>query len=107
MTGDIPLPANFRQTGIPLPAPKQRNPEISDRLNDGIIKGMALEPQDRTQTVKEWLELVIPSQVKPPDIIIEPSKLPTTVVSPKPARAKPVNTPRVAQSPDNNSHSKI
>ena len=107
VTGDIPLPANFRQTGIPLPAPKQRNPEISDRLNDGIIKGMALEPQDRTQTVKEWLELVIPSQVKPPDIIIEPSKLPTTVVSPKPARAKPVNTPRVAQTPANNSPGKI
>ena len=112
LTGDTPLPANFRQTGIPLPPPKQRNPEIGDRVNDGIIKGMGLEPEDRPQTVKEWLELVIPTPVKPPDVI-EPSKLPTTVVSPKPAPAKPVNIPRVAQTPQkpqilqNNSPNKI
>lgn len=64
LTGETPLPANFRQTGIPLPSPKQRNPNISDRVNDGIIKGMGLEPYERTQTVWEWLELVMPSQVK-------------------------------------------
>ena len=106
VTGDTPLPANFRQTGIPLPAPKQRNPEICDRLNDGIIKGMALEPENRPQTVKEWLDLLIPNQVKSPDVI-EASKLPTTIVSPKPAPAKPVNIPQVAQTPRNNSPGKI
>ncbi|MGB3642158.1 MAG: bifunctional serine/threonine-protein kinase/formylglycine-generating enzyme family protein [Rivularia sp. (in: cyanobacteria)] len=106
LTGEAPLPSRFRITGIPLPSPKQRNPDISDRVNDGIIKGMELEPKDRIQTVREWLELVIPSQVKPPDII-EPSKLPTTIVSPKPAPEKPVNNPRVAQTPRHNSPVKI
>ncbi|MHC5831684.1 MAG: GUN4 domain-containing protein, partial [Nostoc sp.] len=28
--------------------------------NDAIIKGMALEPQDRPQTVRKWLELLNP-----------------------------------------------
>ncbi|MEM7725667.1 MAG: formylglycine-generating enzyme family protein, partial [Cyanobacteria bacterium P01_A01_bin.45] len=83
LTGDTPLPSNFRKTGIPLPSPKQQNPEISDRVNDGIIKGMGLEPNQRPQRVKEWLELLIP----PP--------------------AKPVNSPRVAQTPRNNSPAKI
>ena len=64
LTGEAPLPSRFRITGIPLPSPKQRNSDISDRVNDAIIKGMELEPRERTQTVREWLELVIPSQVK-------------------------------------------
>ncbi|WP_414619395.1 SUMF1/EgtB/PvdO family nonheme iron enzyme [Calothrix sp. CCY 0018] len=64
VTGETPLPANFRKTGIPLPSPQQRNPNISDRVNDAIIKGMGLEPHERTQTVREWLELVMPTQVK-------------------------------------------
>ncbi|MEM7581515.1 MAG: hypothetical protein AAF316_17095, partial [Cyanobacteria bacterium P01_A01_bin.80] len=64
VTGDTPLPANFRKTGISLPAPKQQNPKISDRVNDGIIQGMGLEPNQRPQRVKEWLELFGPNQVK-------------------------------------------
>ena len=64
LTGEAPLPSRFRITGIPLPPPKQRNSDISDRVNDAIIKGMALEPHERTQTVRKWLELVMPTQVK-------------------------------------------
>ncbi len=64
LTGEAPLPSRFRITGIPLPSPKQRNSDISDRVNDAIIKGMELEPHERTQTVREWLELLIPNQVK-------------------------------------------
>jgi formylglycine-generating enzyme required for sulfatase activity len=61
LTTEVPFPANFRKQGIPLPPPKQFNSGISDRVNDAIIKGMALEQQDRPQTVQEWLKLVIPS----------------------------------------------
>ncbi|MBW4627875.1 MAG: GUN4 domain-containing protein [Brasilonema octagenarum HA4186-MV1] len=49
-----------------LPPPKQFNPRISDRVNEAILKGMALEPQDRVQTVREWLELVLPKKINPP-----------------------------------------
>ncbi|MDY6896637.1 MAG: serine/threonine-protein kinase [Cyanobacteriota bacterium] len=58
LTGETPLPANFRQTGIPLPSPKERNPKISDVVNNAIIKGMGLEPHERTQTVKEQMAVL-------------------------------------------------
>ncbi|MEH1999595.1 MAG: serine/threonine-protein kinase [Nostoc sp.] len=62
LTGRTPIPANYRKDGdIPLKAPKQFNSDISDKVNNAIIKGMALEPQDRPQTVREWLELLKPS----------------------------------------------
>ncbi len=64
VTGEKPFPSEFRKYAE-LPPPKRHNPEISDKINDGILKGMALEPHERTQTIKEWLKLVIPQQ-KPP-----------------------------------------
>jgi eukaryotic-like serine/threonine-protein kinase len=42
LTREVPFPANFRKQGISLPPPKQFNPDISDRVSDAIIKGMAL-----------------------------------------------------------------
>ena len=42
----------------PLLPPKKLNPNISDRINDAILKGMAIEPGDRPRSVKEWLELL-------------------------------------------------
>ncbi|MCT7952641.1 serine/threonine-protein kinase [Ancylothrix sp. C2] len=58
-TGKVPFPANFRKdANIPLTAPKQYNPEISERENQAILKGMELLPKARPQTVGEWLELL-------------------------------------------------
>ena len=96
VTGDIPLPAKFRNTGIPLPLPKQRNPEISDRVNDGIIKGMELEPDNRPQTVSKWLELVMPVQSKL-NINVEKRQLPTTVLNPRLPETKPAKIPQVSK----------
>jgi formylglycine-generating enzyme required for sulfatase activity len=58
LTGQLPFPANFRQSGMSLIEPKQHNPKISDRVNQAIIKGMELVPKDRPQSVKEWLDLL-------------------------------------------------
>jgi serine/threonine-protein kinase len=44
--------------GIELKAPKQLVPTISDGLNQAILQGMALEAQDRPQSVQEWLQLL-------------------------------------------------
>ncbi|QIR40025.1 protein kinase [Tolypothrix sp. PCC 7910] len=60
LTSEVPLPANYRKTGIPLHPPKQFNSAISDRVNEAILKGMALLVEERPQTVREWLELVNP-----------------------------------------------
>ncbi|XZF62343.1 MAG: SUMF1/EgtB/PvdO family nonheme iron enzyme [Gloeotrichia echinulata DVL01] len=62
LTARVPIPANFREYA-PLQPPKQFNPQISDRVNDAILKGMALASEDRPQTVREWLELVMPPHV--------------------------------------------
>lgn len=59
LTAKVPIPANYRkEADISLPPPKQYNPWISDRVNDAIVKGMALSPQERSQTVREFRELL-------------------------------------------------
>ncbi|MEG4631682.1 serine/threonine-protein kinase [Microcoleus sp. AR_TQ3_B6] len=60
LTGELPFPSQFRKQNIPLTPPKQFNSEISDRVNAAIMKGMELEPQNRPQSVQEWLDLLIP-----------------------------------------------
>lgn len=63
LTGELPFPSQFRKQNIPLTPPKQHNDKISDRVNAAIIKGMELEPQNRPQSVQEWLDLVMPKPV--------------------------------------------
>ncbi|MEG3851414.1 GUN4 domain-containing protein [Microcoleus sp. herbarium7] len=63
LTGELPFPSQFRKQNIALTPPKQFNSEISDRVNAAIMKGMELEPQNRPQSVQEWLDLLIPKPV--------------------------------------------
>ncbi|MDJ0734849.1 MAG: protein kinase [Nostocaceae cyanobacterium] len=57
LTGKVAIPANFRKYAQLRP-PKQFNPNISDRVNNAILEGMELEPQDRPQTVRKWLGML-------------------------------------------------
>ncbi|MEZ2224900.1 GUN4 domain-containing protein [Microcoleus sp.] len=63
LTGKLPFPSQIRNENIPLTPPKQHNNKISDRVNAAIMKGMELEPQNRPQSVQEWLDLLIPKPV--------------------------------------------
>ncbi|GAB4550808.1 MAG: hypothetical protein Tsb0014_45260 [Pleurocapsa sp.] len=63
VTKEVPFPARFR-AHAQLPPPQQHNPQLSDRINEAILKGMAIEPGDRPQTVEEWLELLKPPSPK-------------------------------------------
>jgi len=65
LTGELPFPSQFRKQNIPLTPPKQHKSEISDRVNAAIMKGMELEPQNRPQSVQEWLDLVMPKPAPP------------------------------------------
>jgi serine/threonine protein kinase len=58
LTKEIPMPAEYRNEEIPLIPPKQYNPLISDIVNDAIIQGMAWQPQNRPQSVREFRELL-------------------------------------------------
>jgi serine/threonine protein kinase len=42
LTGDLPMPAPARLQNFTLQPPKDFNPSISDRVNDAIMRGMAL-----------------------------------------------------------------
>jgi serine/threonine protein kinase len=52
-----PVPAqNRKYDNEPLPAPKHYNSGISQRVNDAILQGMEIEPENRTPTVLEFRE---------------------------------------------------
>ncbi len=52
-----PVPAqNRKYENEPLPAPKHYNSRISQRVNDAILAGMEIEPENRTPTVLKFRE---------------------------------------------------
>ncbi len=57
LTAEVPIPAPARAARIALNSPQQFNPKISDRFQETILKGMAFHPEDRPQSVAEWLYL--------------------------------------------------
>ncbi|AFZ23216.1 serine/threonine protein kinase [Cylindrospermum stagnale PCC 7417] len=66
LTKVIPCPANYRNQGLLLP-PNKYNSQISDRVNDAILEGMALAPEDRPQSVLEFREILGIASTSPPN----------------------------------------
>ncbi len=64
VTAQLPTSAKLRQYQDLTP-PQQLNPSLSDRLNQGIIKGMALNPRRRPQNLRDWFQLLKDSQKTP------------------------------------------
>ncbi|NEP42987.1 MAG: protein kinase [Okeania sp. SIO2H7] len=63
LTGKTPTPCFDRKlTNKELVSPKRFNSSIGDELNQAIFKGMAVEPEDRPQSVEEWLKLLSSQQ---------------------------------------------
>ncbi|MGK7888229.1 MAG: SUMF1/EgtB/PvdO family nonheme iron enzyme [Leptolyngbyaceae cyanobacterium] len=64
LTGQIPVGSQTRmiqslqQQRDGLEPPQVMNPAVSDRVNMAIMKGIALRPEYRPQTMGEWLELL-------------------------------------------------
>ncbi|MGK7884615.1 MAG: GUN4 domain-containing protein [Crocosphaera sp.] len=63
LTDEVPIPAQFRKYAT-LPPPQKFNNKISDRTNDAILKGMELQPENRPQTIQEFLDLLLPKPVQ-------------------------------------------
>ncbi|OCQ98891.1 serine/threonine protein kinase [Nostoc sp. MBR 210] len=67
VTGQRPTTSLARKLNdAPLIAPKQHNRAISERLNQAILKGMALEAKDRPQSMQAWLTILKTPKVPPP-----------------------------------------
>ncbi|MEH2263433.1 MAG: serine/threonine-protein kinase [Nostoc sp.] len=57
LTGKTPVDAIKRKVdGEHLVSPKEWNPQISDRTNRAILTGMKLDPKQRSQSMREWLD---------------------------------------------------
>ncbi|MEQ9001545.1 MAG: serine/threonine-protein kinase [Coleofasciculus sp. B1-GNL1-01] len=60
LTTKVPPPAFMRVVRDSLQPPQALNSNVSDRVNQGILTGMELQPENRPQSVSEWLRLLIP-----------------------------------------------
>ncbi|MDJ0687431.1 MAG: protein kinase [Xenococcaceae cyanobacterium MO_188.B32] len=57
VTAQIPIAATLRNR-LALNTPKDIRPELSDRISQAIMQGMALEQEERPNSVEEWLSLL-------------------------------------------------
>ena len=58
LTGQLPMPAPARLQNITMRSPKDLNSNVSDRVNEAVMRGMALNYKFRPQSVQEWLDLL-------------------------------------------------
>jgi serine/threonine protein kinase len=70
LTGELPMPAPARLQNFTMRSPKDLNSNISDRVNEAIMKGMALNYKFRPQSVQEWLDLLGAGIVAPTQPVI-------------------------------------
>lgn len=53
LTGYQPVEAPARISAQALPTPCERNPQLTQRINDMVLRAMSLDPNDRFQSAKE------------------------------------------------------
>ena len=54
LTGQLPVESVQRLSGRPLPAVEQANPQVEARLGQAVVRGMALDPEQRYQSAAEF-----------------------------------------------------
>lgn len=57
VTAQVPI-ASILRDRRPMPAPRDLNPQISPAVNQAIMRGMAVEPRYRPDSVTDWLNLL-------------------------------------------------
>ncbi|MDI6694395.1 MAG: SUMF1/EgtB/PvdO family nonheme iron enzyme [Anaerolineales bacterium] len=84
LTGQVPPEAPERVLGEALPPPRQLNPALSPRLEQVILKALAMQPQDRFQSAAEFKQALRAAGTQP----VQPmSKTRTVLVSSLPPAA--------------------
>ncbi|MBD2123582.1 serine/threonine-protein kinase [Trichocoleus sp. FACHB-262] len=61
LTAQVPAPSILRDRQ-PLREPREWRSDLSARVNQAVVRGMAVEPQLRPASVDEWLQLLPDSQ---------------------------------------------
>ncbi len=83
------MPPPARLQNFTLRSPKDLNNIVSDRVNEAIMKGMALNYKFRPQSVQEWLDLLDMGIVAP----TQPVTSSSAIVLPKQSVISPPNLP--------------
>lgn len=84
VTGQKPTPSMERRLdNRPLTSPKEINPNLSDHLNKAITLGMALEKENRPQSMSDWLQQL---ELPPPPV---PEQYRQEIVNPPQPRNEP------------------
>jgi serine/threonine protein kinase len=86
LTLQLPLPSTFRLQGADLIPPKNHNQNLSDRVNQAILKGMEIQPKQRPKSIAEWLHLLTLDQ---PILRTQPLAQPIETVAPPQITPKP------------------
>lgn len=75
LTGKVPIMAPLRAIGTSLEEPKNINSGISDWVNQAILTGMEIKPENRPQSIEEWINFfeVLPKKYKSRSSIISKS----------------------------------
>ncbi|MCF3574919.1 serine/threonine protein kinase [Planktothrix agardhii] len=58
LTGKVPTPAPNRSVGFKF-IPLNQVVNVSNRVHEAVMKGLELRPEDRPQSVLEWLEILV------------------------------------------------
>ena len=93
LTGKVPVAAPDRHSGIELEPPGQVNEQVSEKVNESVLKAMATDALDRYQSMDEFLDALTkypPPQAPPPAVPASPpGRLP-------PLPRPPPRWPRIA-----------
>jgi serine/threonine-protein kinase len=57
LTAKVPIAASLRDR-VPMPAPRDLQPQLSVAVNQAVMRGMAVEARFRPTTLAEWLSLL-------------------------------------------------
>ncbi|HEY9661618.1 MAG TPA: serine/threonine-protein kinase [Allocoleopsis sp.] len=86
LTGEVPIPAPLRQHQT-LPNPRELRSDLSSRVENAVLQGMALDALHRPATIEAWLALLPSFPVGIPD---SPATQPTLAIAPpNPASPNP------------------
>ena len=58
LTGEVPVDAPARQSGVQLRSPREINPKISQIVSDAVMAGLEMDYKKRPQSVEEFLSLL-------------------------------------------------
>ncbi|HVF09955.1 MAG TPA: protein kinase, partial [Abditibacteriaceae bacterium] len=84
LTGAPPPEATDRAAGMELADPRLSHPEISAATAQAVMQGLAMEPAERPQSVREFMDL-LGSGARPPDIGPAPRPMPSAPPRPMPS----------------------